>query len=312
MKRLMYSLVCAAVLLGLAACGGSPAPETAKAAELRAQYDFYDKSVKEIVSGMSVTAEQADDIFVILTSCGLDGAIRNVYKNNSAGDNTYSYYWEGSASTYDTVLNGGVVSEVLNEWGNVIYPPERSTETLNAEAVGNVTALIEGLSADSSRSDYEAAQAAYDFLSNSLKKQIPENLVESLSVYGLSTMTLESAVDSAIESAVATKDNVLIENGIVSIYLKGSDNFTNNMIRGGMLMEAADILEYLQPRSDIDRIALFWSFPLVDVRGNTSEETVMIIQFERDNWQSINFEGFDRDNFAVVADDYFEHAALSN
>lgn len=262
MKKLFSFLMCAILALSLAACGGSPAPETEKTAELRAQYGFYDESAKQIKIGIKdITAEQADEVFIVLAShCGLDGAIKDVYKKNSAGnDNTYSYYWDGSAATYDIVLDGGIVSEVYN--GSIlVYPAPEPTDELPAES---------------------------------------------------EPLTLDAAVDAAIADAGAIKDNVVVGNGVVSIYLKCADNLTLSGVRRSASTEARDILESLQGYEEITRIALFWTFPLIDAYGNETEENVMKIQFEKETLQKINFDNFDWSNFPDIADDYFEHAALS-
>lgn len=308
MKRVFCFILGAALAFSLAACSVVDL-DTPKSAELKEQYNFYEKSVANIRVDMSITPEQADDIFIALVSVGANSEIQGVRKV-SGKDNTYSVNWSGAVGSREVDLDNGVVAEIRNG-SNVLYPLERSTEYLNTQEVENVTALIDGLNADSSRSEYETAQSAYDTLTNSLKKRLPENLVNKLSEYNLSTMTIDAAVDSAIEEAGATKDNVIIGNGVVSIYLKGADNFTNNMVRNGMFIEARDILKVLQGREEITKIALFWSLPLIDKLGNAKEDTVMKIQLEKDTLQSINFDKFDWNNFPDIADDYFEHAALS-
>jgi len=73
---------------------------------------------------------------------------------------------------------------------------------------------------------------------------------------------LEQAVDDAITAANAEKEDVSIydaasvgessDGSFVDIYLSGKDNLTSNMVRKGMLMQAADILESLQSRDDIE------------------------------------------------------------
>lgn len=97
----------------------------------------------------------------------------------------------------------------------------------------------------------------------------------------------------------------------MDIYLSGKDNLTSNMVRKGMLLQAADILESLQSRDDIGRVSLFWSFPLVDAYGNTSTETVMKVTFYKDTLDKINFENFDSDNIPEICDDFYQHAALN-
>ncbi len=316
MKKITALLTGLVLCLSLAACGGKVV-DTPKSEGLNSQYTFYNLSVKRLVKSLGVTPEQADEIFIALVSCGMDSYAHEAKKKDGT-ENTFSIGCDGEYTDYDVDILNGVVSEIRNG-NNTLYPLERTEEYLNKEQVDNTTSLIEGLTLDSSRTDYEAAQVAYDALSKALKKEIPENLVLKLNEYNLSTMTTETAVESAIENARAQKDKVSITEHagtedeldvIVSVYLKGSDNLTTNMVRTGMLIEACDILKYLQARSEISRIALFWSLPLVDVYGNTSEDVVMKIQLEKETFQKINFDSFDWNNFSDIADDYFEHPAL--
>ncbi len=260
----------AALALSLSACSGAEI-STAKSDELKSQYSYYEKSVKEISQKMNVTPEQADEIFLVLVNnCGLDGEIKSIYTTDN--DATYSYYWEGSAKTQEITIENGVVSEVryLSE---VLYPVE-----------------------------------SVDNSDNPTETQEPDSTTE---------LSLETAVDSAIESAHAEKDRVTINddlgtgNGkIVLIYLKAQDNLTNNMMITGMLMEARDILQALQGRDDVSEITMFWSYPLIDASGNTEESTIYKVNVAKTTLDEINFDRFDYKSIPDIADDFFEHPTL--
>lgn len=134
------------------------------------------------------------------------------------------------------------------------------------------------------------------------------------------SLSLEEAVDKAIEKAHADKDKVSIVENVgtksaddrnIEIYLKGKDNLSTKMIRGGMLIQANDILKELQPRPEIAQMCLFWSFPLTDSYGNTKEETVMKILIKKETLDKINFDNFDWNKIPEIADDYNEHSALT-
>ena len=312
MKKLLCLLMCAVLSMGLVSCGGSAAPVTEKSAELKAQYGFYENSVKQIISKMKVTPEQADDIFTTLVSTGINEVIVKI--SDSYGEEG-EYKVDYSGLLFRTVkITDGVVSEIT--YGSqTLYPLELTDEYL----IENATLLIEGLSSNSSRSDYESAQSAYDSLSKNLKKQISENLVNKLHEYNVSTMAIESAVDSSIEKARAEKERVSINDNlgtgsgkIVLVYLKGKDNLSINMIKTGMLIESCDILQYLQPREEMSEITIFWSFPLVDNYGNTKDETVLKINFDKATLDKINFDNFDYNKIPDIANDCFIHLALSN
>lgn len=244
-----------------------------KSDELKEQYSFYEKTVKEICNQMKVTQEQADEIFIILVDCGLNQEPTYIIGSNDSYTVDFGKIGEGVTNLYVKTENG-VVTEVKNGL-TVVYPkdisePETSDNTSNSDSLP------------------------------------------------IEELTLEAAVDSAIESARVEKDRVSINDDlgtgsgkIVLLYLKGGDNLTNKMIKTGMLMDTKDILQTLQPRDDISEITFFWSFPLVDAYGNTSEDTIMKVNISKETLGKINFERFDYNSIPDIADDYFEHTALS-
>ena len=177
MKRIVCLIASVVLALSLTACSGGEV-STAKSDELKSQYSFYEKSVKEIRQEMKVTPEQADEIFLVLVNnCGLDGAIRSIYTTDNGA--TYSYYWEGSAKTQEITLEDGVVSKV-NFFSEVLYPIEQTTEFLDTQAVENVTKLIDNLNDESTYEECVIAKNAFNELSKKLKKQIPDSLISKL------------------------------------------------------------------------------------------------------------------------------------
>ncbi len=177
-KRIVCLIVSAALALSLSACSAEKV-STAKSDELKAQYSFYEKSVKEIRDKMNVTPKQADEIFLVLVNdCGLDGAIRSIYTTDNGA--TYKYYWEGSGKTQEITLENGVVSEVCY-FSEILYPIEQTAEYLNVQAVANVIRLIENLNDESTYEECETAKKAFDELSKQLKQQISDKLVDKLS-----------------------------------------------------------------------------------------------------------------------------------
>ncbi|MCR1994598.1 hypothetical protein NSA31_22940 [Bacillus subtilis] len=110
---------------------------------------------------------------------------------------------------------------------------------------------------------------------------------------------------------ISTADDNNRPEKAVNITLNGSDSLTSKMIKQGMLMEAERIFPKVFENKEVKRVLLTWNFPLVDVKGNTKSEKVLSIQLERKTNEEINWENFDRDNFAIVADHYYEHPALN-
>ena len=271
MKVRLLCLLFVAVFVALSLCGcGSPAPDTARAEELRGKYSFYDDYVKEIIKATGVTAEQADDIFITLANCGVCGELN--YIIGSGGKYTVDVGTIGEGITnYDmTIDDSGVIVE-LKEGATTLYP---------------------------------AADTPAD--SRSEQSDAPGNVL------------LEDAIEDAIKGAGAEKESVTINDDLGSgsgkialIYLKAKDNLTNSMIRTGALTEARDILKALQARDDVSEITIFWSFPFVDVYGNTQDETIIKVNVTKSTLDKINFDNFDYSNISEIADDYFEHSALS-
>ena len=116
MKKVL-SLVLAAVLsASLSACGGALVDlDTPKSEELTAQYDFYPDAMNTIRADMKITPEQADEVFIILTSCGLDGKITSISESKGA----YTVYYGGSS--LDVTLSDGAV-EAVYSGRDMLYP----------------------------------------------------------------------------------------------------------------------------------------------------------------------------------------------
>lgn len=116
MKKVL-SLVLAAVLAAsLSACGGALVDlDTPKSEELTAQYDFYPDAMNTIRADMKITPEQADEVFIILTSCGLDGKITSISESKGA----YTVYYGGSS--LDVALSDGAV-EAVYSGRDMLYP----------------------------------------------------------------------------------------------------------------------------------------------------------------------------------------------
>lgn len=268
MKRFLSLLLLACLSLSLSGCLADY--DTPKHAELSEQYDFYSDSQSALSSGMAITPEQADEVFIVLVSCGMEAKVTNVTRK--AGDDGHCQVSAG-LYVYDVYYTDGVVDRVEYK-GEELYPNP-------APAAAPVE-----------------------------ESDVPE-----------APATLEQAVNDAIEAANAEKTDVRIYDGesvgedvdgsFVDIYLVGKDNFSASMIRGGMLIQANDILSALQSRDDIGYISLFWSFPLVDIYGNSSMETVMKVTFYKETLDKINFEKFDYNNIPEICDAYYQHAALN-
>ena len=117
MKRFLSLVLAAGLALSLCACGDVLVDlDTPKSGELSAQYDFYPDSMNTIRADMQITPEQADDVFIALVSCGLDGKISTV----SDTDGVYKVRW--GTNTLEVKMNDdGTVSEI-SDGKNILYP----------------------------------------------------------------------------------------------------------------------------------------------------------------------------------------------
>lgn len=117
MKRVLSLILAAGLALSLSACGDVLVDlDTPKSSELSAQYDFYPDSMNTIRADMQITPEQADDVFIALVSCGLDGKISTV----SETDGVYKVRW--GTNTLEVMMNDdGTISEI-SDGKDVLYP----------------------------------------------------------------------------------------------------------------------------------------------------------------------------------------------
>lgn len=116
MKRFLSLCLAAYLALSLAGCGGGLVDlDTPKSKELSAQYDYYADSMNTIRADMKITPEQADEVFIILVSCGLDEKITSIYENGGV----YTVNFGGDS--LDVTLNGGAV-DTVQQGQDTLYP----------------------------------------------------------------------------------------------------------------------------------------------------------------------------------------------
>ena len=239
MKKLFSLILAAGLILSLAACGAVVDYDTQKSEELSAAYDFYRDSQASLASGMAITPEQADEVFIVLVSCGMDGKVSNVTRKQG-DDGHCTVNTVTSFTAYDVYYTDGVVDRV-EKGGKELYPnpepePEEpdTTEPNEPEAPATLEELID---------------AAID-----------KTKAEKEEVKLVDTESEENPDEKRVE-----------------IYLAGSENLTTNMTRKGMWIDANDILKALQPCENISEITITFSLPLIDAYGNSFEDTVMAI-----------------------------------
>ncbi|MEK3761336.1 hypothetical protein MKZ07_23270 [Paenibacillus sp. FSL P4-0338] len=151
--------------------------------------------------------------------------------------------------------------------------------------------------------------------------------VASTGTIATSQQGINEQVSSLIANAVGAKTNndeeKIIElqvndhmgteaksDKIVVAKLHGNDNLSSNMIKGGMQLESIKIFKQLFQLKEVEEIDLIWQFPTTDKLGNSTLNTALKINLSRTTFSKINWDGFDKDNFAYVADSYWEHPSL--
>ena len=120
MKKLFSLILAAGLILSLAACGAVVDYDTPKSEELSAAYDFYTDSQRSLASGMAITPEQADEVFIVLVSCGMDGKVSNVTRKQG-DDGHCTVNTVTSFTAYDVYYTDGVVDRV-EKGGKELYP----------------------------------------------------------------------------------------------------------------------------------------------------------------------------------------------
>lgn len=128
MKKLFVLLAASIIAATLTACGGALVDlDTPKSSELSSQYDFYSDSMNDIRSSMGITPEQADDVFIVLTSCGLNGKVTKISEQKD-GDVPYFQVWQGGTS-YDVYLQDGAVEKIM-QGKDTLYPEAQKHNVL--------------------------------------------------------------------------------------------------------------------------------------------------------------------------------------
>ncbi|TWG74406.1 hypothetical protein L604_000700001010 [Bacillus subtilis J27] len=102
------------------------------------------------------------------------------------------------------------------------------------------------------------------------------------------------------------------EDKIIIATILGNENLTTNLTRKGMLLDSVKLFKELFALENSQEVTLIWQYPLVDVNGNTKNETVLKISLDRESASNINWESFDNENLKIVANEYWEHSAIQN
>lgn len=98
----------------------------------------------------------------------------------------------------------------------------------------------------------------------------------------------------------------------VDIEYMADENFTSEMIKQGMWIDAMEVLEELPSvlSTQVMKLTLNPHLTLIDQYGGESIEKVMTIRITREIWEKINWNNFAMDNIPKIAETYWEHLTL--
>ncbi|ETT85563.1 hypothetical protein [Bacillus mycoides] len=114
--------------------------------------------------------------------------------------------------------------------------------------------------------------------------------------------------------SVKVNDNLGTEDPndkIVLITAEAKENVSANFTKKGMWIATISILKDLKDEKNISEIAFFYKYPLVDQYGKEKKDNVMKITLNRETLDKINYDNFIHNNLPKIANQYWEHPALS-
>lgn len=112
MKKACFVFLASLVLL--TGCGSSA--HSQKYSELSSQYDYYSKSASLIEKNMKISADEADEVFLVMVDCGVSSEINYVTNNN---DGTWAVWSAGDK--YTVTIENGTVATVFF-WERPVVP----------------------------------------------------------------------------------------------------------------------------------------------------------------------------------------------
>lgn len=101
------------------------------------------------------------------------------------------------------------------------------------------------------------------------------------------------------------------ENGILKAVALKESSWSAKSAKESFLFNASEFMETMKSLPEVQQATLIVQVPLTDQYGNTENDDAFRVTLSRETLEKINFEGFNVDNFPMIADDYWEHPALS-
>lgn len=97
---------------------------------------------------------------------------------------------------------------------------------------------------------------------------------------------------------------------IIIAKLNANENLSNNLTKGGILIESNKVFQNLFALPEIEEVVLMWHLPLTDVYGKTEDGVVLKVALSKETAGKIKWDSFNKDNYPKVAQQYWEHPAF--
>ncbi len=96
------------------------------------------------------------------------------------------------------------------------------------------------------------------------------------------------------------------------VTLRGDEVASTSLARNDILFKTVDLFEPLydlaeQEEEEIGYISLFWSLSVVDAYGEAEDKDVIIVSFDKENANKVNWENVSIENIPVIATKYWQH-----
>lgn len=123
-------------------------------------------------------------------------------------------------------------------------------------------------------------------------------------LYKLRNAVINELGDNSNRNGKKITNLTIDQNGHILLRIKGEDNLTNNMIVDGVEMDLTNALKSIEhSKVKFKTVELIATFEMVDQYGNSKEEDVVDLLFNKSTADKINFDNFDFKNLYKIADD---------
>lgn len=240
--------------------------------------------------GSSVTSVNPDEFNMLKKGMSFDDVKKTVggkpEKENEISNSIIEYRYKGEEGISD---KSRVTLIFVNEKLDTII------ET------GLITEEIEPTQSEIDQADKNIEKSKELSLEERITKQIDE-------ILGKKTNTEKKRL---VELEINDHAGTEIEGDkIILLTLAGDENLSSKMTNKGMLIDSGKVFQEVFKNEEVQEVALFWQFPLVDTYGKTSDENVIKITLTRETFDKVEWKSFDYNNFDIVADNYWMHQAL--